>query len=289
MELTNAFRVSVSPADAWKVLTDAERIAPMLPGAQLQEIEDDEFRGLIKVKVGPITAQYKGTASWVERDETAGRAVLKATGRDTRGQGNASATITATMVPDGEGTRVEVVTDLTITGKVAQFGRGVLADVSGKLIGQFVDTLEADLKGERREPSAPKTVARGAGSTDDESASATSAASSAQTPAPAGAEKAGAESAGDGQKGAEPAGDEKAGDEQGAGSARGQEAPPAGRDVGATSSAPSGPRRIDHPEPEPVDLLDAAGGSVAKRLAPIVGGIGALAVLYVVLRRIVRR
>jgi carbon monoxide dehydrogenase subunit G len=296
MELTNAFRVSVSPADAWKVLTDAERIAPMLPGAQLQEIEDDEFRGLIKVKVGPITAQYKGTASWVERDETAGRAVLKATGRDTRGQGNASATITATMVPDGEGTRVEVVTDLTITGKVAQFGRGVLADVSGKLIGQFVDTLEADLKGERREPSAPKTVARGAGSADDESASATSAASSAQTPAPApaGAEKAGAESAGDGQKGAEPAGDEKAGDEkagdeQGAGSARGQEAPPAGRDVGATSSAPSGPRRIDHPEPEPVDLLDAAGGSVAKRLAPIVGGIGALAVLYVVLRRLVRR
>ncbi|MDA8061146.1 MAG: SRPBCC family protein, partial [Actinomycetota bacterium] len=94
MELTNEFRVSVPPADAWRVLTDAERIAPMLPGAQLQEIEGDELRGIIKVKVGPITAQYKGTASWVERDETAGRAVLRASGRDTRGQGNASATIT---------------------------------------------------------------------------------------------------------------------------------------------------------------------------------------------------
>jgi len=148
MELTNDFRVSVPPAKAWEVLTDVERIAPMLPGAQLQEIEGDQFRGIIKVKVGPITAQYKGTASWLEQDEAAGRVVLKASGRDTRGQGNASATITCTMTPDGDGTKVGVTTDLTITGKVAQFGRGVLADVSGKLIGQFVDALEADLKGE---------------------------------------------------------------------------------------------------------------------------------------------
>ena len=147
MELSNEFRVGVSVPEAWKVLTDVERIAPMLPGAQLQEVEGDEYRGVVKVKVGPITAQYKGAATFVEQDESAGRVVLKASGRDTRGQGNASATITATMVPDGEGTRVTVVTDLTVTGKVSQFGRGVLADVSAKLIGQFVDTLEADLAG----------------------------------------------------------------------------------------------------------------------------------------------
>lgn len=145
MELSNDFRVGVSVPEAWKVLTDVERIAPMLPGAQLQEVEGDEYRGVVKVKVGPITAQYKGAATFLEKDEAAGKVVLKASGRDTRGQGNASATITATMAADGDGTRVTVVTDLTVTGKVAQFGRGVLADVSGKLIGQFVDALEADL------------------------------------------------------------------------------------------------------------------------------------------------
>jgi carbon monoxide dehydrogenase subunit G len=145
MELNNEFRVGVSVPEAWKVLTDVERIAPMMPGAQLQEVEGEEYRGVVKVKVGPITAQYKGAATFVEQDETGGKVVLKASGRDTRGQGNASALITATMVPDGDGTKVSVITDLTVTGKVAQFGRGVLADVSAKLIGQFVDSLEADL------------------------------------------------------------------------------------------------------------------------------------------------
>jgi carbon monoxide dehydrogenase subunit G len=147
MELTNDFRVDVSVPDTWKVLTDLERIAPMMPGAKLQEVEGDEYRGVVKVKVGPITAEYKGKATFVERDEEAGRVVLRATGRDSRGQGNASALITATMTPDGDGTKVSVVTDLTISGKVAQFGRGVLAEVSAKLLGQFVDALHADLAG----------------------------------------------------------------------------------------------------------------------------------------------
>ena len=145
MELSNEFRVGVPVEDAWAILTDVERIAPCMPGAQLEEIEGDQYRGVVKVKVGPITAQYKGAASFQERDQAAHRVVLKAEGRDTRGQGNASATVTATLVPDGDGTRVTVVTDLTITGKVAQFGRGVLADVSGKLLGQFVDNLERDV------------------------------------------------------------------------------------------------------------------------------------------------
>ena len=142
MELTNEFRVGVPIEQAWAVLTDVERIAPCLPGAQLQEIEGDEHRGIVKVKVGPITAQYKGSATFVERDAPR-RAVLRAEGRETRGQGGASATITATLEPDGDATLVVVATDLTVTGKVAQFGRGVLADVSAKLLGQFVDCLES--------------------------------------------------------------------------------------------------------------------------------------------------
>ena len=97
MELTNDFRVGVPVERAWAVLTDVELIAPCMPGAQLQEVEGDEYRGIVKVKVGPITAQYKGAARFVERDEAAHKAVLRAEGRDTRGQGNANATITATL------------------------------------------------------------------------------------------------------------------------------------------------------------------------------------------------
>lgn len=145
MELTNDFRVPVPVEQAWAILTDVERIAPCLPGAQLQEIEGDEFRGIVKVKVGPITAQYKGKATFLERDDAGHKVVLRAEGRDTRGQGNANATITATLRGDADGTSVSVVTDLTVTGKVAQFGRGVLADVSGKLITQFVECLERDV------------------------------------------------------------------------------------------------------------------------------------------------
>jgi hypothetical protein len=159
MELTNEFRVGVPVEQAWAVLTDVERIAPCLPGAELQEVEGDEYRGVVKVKVGPITAQYKGRASFVEQDTTAWRAVLKAEGRDTRGQGNASALVTATLVPDGTATVVRVVTELTITGKVAQFGRGVLAEVSGKLIDQFAESLERDVLKGVAAPAAPEAVA----------------------------------------------------------------------------------------------------------------------------------
>ncbi len=142
MELINTFEVSVPVETAWKVLTDVERIAPCLPGAQLQEIEGEEYRGIVKVKVGPIQAQYKGKATFLERDDVNFKAVLDAAGRDTRGQGNASAIITAQLEAAGESTLVTVTTDLTVTGKVAQFGRGVLADVSAKILTQFVDNLE---------------------------------------------------------------------------------------------------------------------------------------------------
>ena len=145
MKIEDEFRVDVPIDEAWKVLLDVERIAPCMPGAQLQEIEGDEYRGIVKIKVGPITAQYKGAARIVETDETAHQVVLKAEGRDTRGQGNASATVTATLTPAGSGTVVHIDTDLNITGKVAQFGRGVMADVSSKLLGQFASNLERDV------------------------------------------------------------------------------------------------------------------------------------------------
>src|SRR5713226_10085845 len=106
MKLENEFRVDVPVEQAWRVLLDVERIAPCMPGAQLQEVEGDEYRGIVKVKVGPITAQYKGAARLTEVDDANHRAVISASGRDTRGQGNASATVTASLQPDGAGTRV---------------------------------------------------------------------------------------------------------------------------------------------------------------------------------------
>jgi carbon monoxide dehydrogenase subunit G len=256
MELTNDFRVALPVERAWAVLTDVERIAPCLPGAQLQEVEGDEYRGVVKVKVGPITAQYKGKATFVSQDAETHVAVLRAEGRETRGQGNANATITATLTPDDGGTAVSVVTDLTVTGRVAQFGRGVLADVSARLLDQFVDNLEKTVlvdepveavaveledpidavspdPGDPALPVEPELA-------DD--------APSAPTPAP--------------------------------------DAPivtpvPAA----ATSPKPGGVRRIDSPEPEPVDLLGAAGSPVARRVGPVLGVIAIVWLLKKLLSR----
>jgi uncharacterized protein len=142
MDLNHSFTVNVPIDDAWRILTDVERIAPCLPGAQLQEIEGDTYRGAVKVKVGPIQAQFKGQANFLERDEVAYHIVLKGEGRDIGGKGNASAIITADLsaVTDSS-TSVVVNTDLSITGKVAQFGRGTMADISNKLLAQFVENL----------------------------------------------------------------------------------------------------------------------------------------------------
>jgi carbon monoxide dehydrogenase subunit G len=145
MQIEDSFRVEVPVDEAWRVLMDIERIAPCMPGAQLQEVEGDEYRGVVKVKVGPITAQYKGSAKLESVDDATHTAIISAAGRDTRGQGNASATIKLELAPDGAGTRVAVDTDLSITGKVAQFGRGVIGDVSTKLLAQFVENLERDV------------------------------------------------------------------------------------------------------------------------------------------------
>ena len=166
MELKNEFRVDIPTEQAWNTLTDVEFIAPCMPGAQLTEIDGDEFKGGVKVKVGPITAQYKGSAKFVELDEANRRIVLEATGRDSRGAGNAAAEVIAEMTPDGEGTVVSITTDLKITGKVAQFGRGVMADVTEKLIGQFVDSLSEKLS-EVGAPGDDEADASGAESADE--------------------------------------------------------------------------------------------------------------------------
>ena len=152
MELNNEIDVNAPIQEVWEAFNTPERIAPCLPGAELQEVDGNNFNGLVKIKVGPITAQYKGTASYLEKDEDAQKVVIKGDGRDTRGAGNASATITAQLSeisPDV--TNVNVRTELTITGKVAQFGRGAISDVSGKLMTQFAQNLEQLL-----EPSAKK-------------------------------------------------------------------------------------------------------------------------------------
>ena len=143
MQLENSFEVAASRDAAWNLLMDVPRVVPCMPGAQLTGVDGDTYHGLVKVKVGPVTAQYKGTASFVEKDETARRLVLKAAGRETRGQGNASATVTAVMTEQTGGTRVAVHTNMTVSGRVAQFGRGVMADITAKLLQQFVDNLEA--------------------------------------------------------------------------------------------------------------------------------------------------
>ncbi len=203
MDLKNEVEVNSPVEDVWVAFNDPERIAPCLPGAQLQEIDGDEFRGIVKVKIGPISAQYKGTAAFVEQDESQHRVVIRGEGRDTRGAGNATALITAQLEPiDESSTRVTVDTDLKLTGKVASFGRsGVIEDVSANLMTQFAEKFEAMMAESGSAAAAP------------------------------------ADAAGDAEQ---------------------------------PTSAPSGVRRVDHPEPEAVDLLDAAGAPIAKRVAPIV-------------------
>lgn len=255
MELNNDFEVSAPIEKAWAVLTDVERIAPCLPGAQLQEVEGDEYRGIVKVKVGPITAQYKGAATFVEKNDDAKRAVLKADGRDTRGAGNASAFITAQLTPVGDRTKVEVKTDLTVTGKVAQFGRGVMADISAKLMGQFAANLEKLLE---EDDAAKGAVAEIADPEIDAATALTDAPGPNGTDAP------------DTTGPARVAADEAS----------------ASAEVPAAAPVSTGPRKIDMPEPKAVNLLDTAGAPVLKRLAPV---LGVLLVLFLLRRKLRRK
>lgn len=235
MKLEHDFTVPAAVDEAWKVLLDVERIAPCMPGATLLSIDGETFTGSVRVKVGPIQVTYKGEAKFAELDESSHRAVIEAAGKEARGSGTAAATVTATLTAlDATSTKVDVVTDLNVTGRPAQFGRGVMADVGSKLIGQFATCLAKEL-------ATPPAPAPAPAATEPPAAAATPAEQ--VTAAPAAAPTA--------TQPLRP------------------EAPP-------TYTPP--PR----PMAEPIDLLDVAGGSVAKRLAPLAA---ALALLLLVLWR----
>jgi carbon monoxide dehydrogenase subunit G len=156
MRLVNEFVVPRPIDEAWAVLTDVERIAPCMPGAQLGEVVDDNYHGTVKVRVGPVVAQYAGVARFRELDAVAHHMVLEANGKQTGGNGRAAAVVTADLTAEDDGTRVTVNTDLTISGPLAQFGRGAITEVSGKLLGQFVDRLKETVLAE--EASSPTTA-----------------------------------------------------------------------------------------------------------------------------------
>lgn len=145
MELEHSFTVPAPPERTWALMTDLESVGGCFPGATVTEADEETFAGNVKVKLGPIAVTYQGTGRFLERDDEAHRAVIEGTGKGMRGLGNASATVTMQLAPDGEGTRVDVGTELHITGKPAQFGRGVMQSVSDKLLGQFVSCVESKL------------------------------------------------------------------------------------------------------------------------------------------------
>ena len=145
MKIDQEFGVDVPVERAWQALTDLEGLAPCMPGAELTGVEGDTYKGRVKVKVGPVVSQFAGTARFVKLDDAAHIAVISAAGKDTRGGGNASATIHARLRPDGVGTVVTVSTDLNISGKLAQFGSGMIKEISEKLFAQFVENVETQL------------------------------------------------------------------------------------------------------------------------------------------------
>jgi carbon monoxide dehydrogenase subunit G len=338
VQLENSFTVPVPIDEAWRVLLDIERIAPCMPGAALDSVDGDDFTGRVKVKLGPINLTYQGKASFIEKDEAAHRAVIDAKGKDQRGNGTAAAVVTARLAPEGAITRVDVLTDLNITGRPAQFGRGVMTDVGNKLLGQFADKLAAQLgQGDaqgaavRAETAGQKAAATGTGAVEEIAASAEEAAgdgtagkavkkaaagtkkaaaaatdkisatsaveSSTSTPAaPAKAAKTTPIKAVPTPAEAAPA----AAASDAAPAAKAPSGPPTGPTApprkaasgGPVRSVPSaGPRVVTRPqtEPEPIDLLEVAGGAAMARYAAPAAGVAAVVVVIALLVRRRRR
>jgi len=264
-QLINEFTVNRPIEEAWPLITDLERIAPCLPGAELQEVEGETYRGVVKVKLGAISTQFKGEAHFVEKDDENHRASIKGAGRDTGGRGNASADISAqaeSLSPTS--TRVVVSTELHITGKVAQFGRGIMGDVSSKLMAQFADNLNQMIDdGMDAAPADAPADAVPDQSAEPETAETAETAPTAPTAGDTG-------TAGD---------TESAGDTETAGDAETVET--AG-DTGPGTDSPPQIRRIEGPATEPIDLMEVGGSSIAKRVVPAVV---ALLLLLLLLRR----
>ena len=159
MELEHSFTIPVPPEQAWGVLLDVEKVAPCMPGATIDSVDGDVIKGRIKVKVGPVALTYAGTARFTEKDEQARTVVLEASGKETRGSGTAAATITSSLADEAGQTRVVVHTTMTVTGRQAQFGRGVMAEVGGRVIQKFATNLAAQLSGGAAAPAAPAPAA----------------------------------------------------------------------------------------------------------------------------------
>ena len=324
MKLEHEFRVPVPITQAWDVLLDVERIAPCMPGATVESFDGETVNGRVKVKVGPIQVTYGGTARFIEKNEAGRRVTLDASGKEARGSGTAKATIVAVLQDDGASTLVTVTTDLAITGKPAQFGRGVMVEVGNKLLGRFADCLaeeigtgSADDAAEPAEPAAPAAPAApaepaelaateaavpspGDAAAEDPSEGASDAASGDDpVEAPSGdvaTEKVAAgatavdvaDGAGNGSSGSADS-DTIAAVGAGNGAGGGATATPS-NNGGTTPSpqvrrlAPATPA-FRGPENEAIDLLDIGGPAVLKRVAPLAVGLVALFILWRLLRR----
>jgi carbon monoxide dehydrogenase subunit G len=269
MKINNQFTVSVPIQQAWDVMLDLKQIAPCLPGAAIQDEKGDgEYDGTMKVKIGPITANYKGTVKVEEADEANHRAVLQATGRDARGQGTASATIVSTLQEEGsDSTKVNVETDMKLTGRAAQFGRGIAQDVATKMLTQFAECLEREISG-----GGAATAAETETSTDSGNGAA-----SQETPAaPAGAVGGTAGRVISSEDPTVMAG----GPVEGAVVADGQTAATA-----AQPAAGGAPPRSEPEEPEAFDIGAASREAILKRVGPVLVGLGLLAFLIWLIRR----
>jgi carbon monoxide dehydrogenase subunit G len=262
MKINNEFTVGVPVQQAWNTMLDLERIAPCLPGAAIQESQGDgEYQGTMKVKIGPITANYKGTVKFEETDEENHRAVLQASGRDARGQGTASATIVSTLQEEGDETRVRVETDMRLTGRAAQFGRGIAQDVATKMLEQFADCLEKEISGGAAEEAA-------AGAASPQTSEDTDTDSQEASPATSVGGTAGRVISSEDPKVMAGGTVEGAIVSEGATQAAGTEAP-----------------RREPEEQEAFDLGAASQEAILKRAAPVLAGLGLLAFLIWLIRR----
>ena len=274
MKINNEFTVGVPVQQAWDVMLDLERIAPCLPGAAIREDKGDgEYEGTMKVKIGPITANYKGTVKFEETDEENHRAVLNAAGRDARGQGTASATIVSSLQEEGDSsTRVKVETDMKLTGRAAQFGRGIAQDVATKMLTQFADCLEREISGGPEEgataASAAPPQASGDGATSQEEES---------PAAPAGGVGGTAGRVISSEDPSVMAG----GTVGGAVLSDGTTEAAAGTEAPRSEQA----QRSEPEEQEAFDLGAASQEAILKRVGPVLAGLGLLALLIWLIRR----
>jgi uncharacterized protein len=273
MKINNDFTVGAPIQQAWDTMLNLERIAPCLPGAAIQEEKDEgEYDGTMKVKIGPITANYKGTVKFEEVDEDNHRAVLQATGRDARGQGTASATIVSTLQEEDEGTKVSVETDMKLTGRAAQFGRGIAQDVATKMLDQFASCLEEEITGGPEEGAAAAATAEPTGEENG----------SQQEEAPPAAAAGG--TAGRVISSEDPtvmAG----GTVEGAVVAGPGSAEASSTTAGTEQPEPQEAPRREREEPEAFDVGAASQEAILKRAKPLLIGAGVLLVLIWLLRR----